>query len=137
MSLSYQVLPFDDQLVNYIQNSKGNSYIEDTYDVFVKMSSGRTFYASKTNVRTSMNIYRFGYYMYETILDSQNFYNGIEIKDSFAIPNGRPQSAKGVSTKVLDDCLSIQIKDSSDPYIVFNLPKNCLLKSQMNNKCRF
>ena len=124
MTLSYGLLPFEDQYVNYIQNTKGNSYIENTYDVFVKMSNGRTFYASKTNVRTSMNIYRFGYYMYEVRLMGQNFYNGIIENDSFVIANDRPKASNGVSAKVNDDHLSVRITDSTDPFIVFNLPKS-------------
>ena len=50
MSLRYVLSRDRDQRVGYIKNSNGASYIENTMDVFVKMTDGYTSYASKSTI---------------------------------------------------------------------------------------
>ena len=125
MLLNYAVSPFSSQTVSYIKNPSGNIYIEDTFDVFVTMEGGKTFYASKTEKPTTSNLYRFGYYMYEVRFEEQNFNNGIDINDSFTL-DINPEATKEVTARYskTDNILNIRIEaptveGSADPYIEF------------------
>ena len=73
MSLEYALCAGMSQRIASLTNTKGNAYITDTSDVFVKLTNGRTFYASKSTKPATANLYRFGYYMYEARLEEQNF----------------------------------------------------------------
>ena len=120
MTLNYGVSSFYDQQVSYIKNKNGASYIENTFDVFVKMENGNIFYASKTSKPTTMNLYRFGYYMYEVRLEEQDFYNGINENGSFYIEDLTPKAANNINAKAdSDGALDIYIKKTEDPFIVF------------------
>ena len=120
MTLNYGVSSFYDQQVAYIKNQNGGSYIENTFDVFVKMENGNTFFASKTSKPTTMNLYRFGYYMYEVRLEEQDFYNGITENDSFYIEDLTPKAANNINAKTDGDgALTVYVKKTEDPFIVF------------------
>ena len=73
MTLTYARSLEDDQRVASIKNTQGKSYIEDTMDVFIRMKSGKEFYASQSPVETDVNIFRFGYYYYQGFYGGQNF----------------------------------------------------------------
>ena len=49
MELNYAKSNCNDQLISYIKNKNGGTYIENTMDVFVTMTNGNTFYASRSN----------------------------------------------------------------------------------------
>ncbi len=120
MTLKYGVSSFRDQQVSSLQNKNGGTYIENTFDVFVKTADG-IFYASKTNKSTTMNLYRFGYYMYEVRLEEQNFYNGINEISSKTLKSLKPLAANNIKYSLEDDgSLSVSAKTSTDPYIIFN-----------------
>ena len=122
ITLNYGVSSFADQKVNYLNDKNGNTYVENTFDVFVKMTNGNTFYASKTNKNTTMNLYRFGYYMYEVRLEEQNFYNGIQINDSFVIENLKPKGTNSINAKLdKEGTLSAYVTEANDPFINLNV----------------
>lgn len=76
MILNYARSNRSDQLVESIKNNNGAAYIQNTMDVFVRMSNGDsfdTYYASKSNQSAEANIYRFGYYYYQGMFEFQNF----------------------------------------------------------------
>lgn len=73
MSLNYNTSVDAPQLVTSLKDKAGNSYVKDTMDVFVKMTDGKTYYASGSVVGASTNIYRLGYYYYEARVENQVF----------------------------------------------------------------
>ena len=76
MTLNYARSILSDQLVESIKNNNGAAYIQNTMDVFVRMSNGDsydTYYASQSNHSAEANIYRFGYYYYQGMFEFQNF----------------------------------------------------------------
>ncbi|MBR2334771.1 MAG: hypothetical protein IKA62_00930 [Clostridia bacterium] len=64
-----------DQYVGYINNKDGATYIENTMDVYVRMSDGNTYYTSKTTNDCYTNVYRHGYYYHEIRMERLNFAN--------------------------------------------------------------
>ena len=56
MTMSYSRRAGNSQLVSYIKNTQGKSYIENTMDVYVKMADGSVHYASKSAKNASVNI---------------------------------------------------------------------------------
>jgi hypothetical protein len=79
MSFSYPLSTNVDQVVSYIKNTKGKSYIENTMDVFVTMDSGKTYWTSNSTAAPRANIYKLGYYYYDVHLMEQNFMGGAEV----------------------------------------------------------
>ena len=59
MTLRYTLTRGDEQKVEFIKNTQGATYIENTMDVFVKMTDGYKVYASASSDYTLLNIYRF------------------------------------------------------------------------------
>ena len=75
MSLNYSrnsINP-NGQLVESLKNTKGESYIENTMDVYMKMADGSVFYSSASSMSAEVNLYRFGFYYYQAIFEFQNF----------------------------------------------------------------
>jgi len=75
MSLNYSrnsINP-NGQLVESLKNTKGETYIENTMDVYMKMANGSVFYSSASSMSAEVNLYRFGFYYYQAIFEFQNF----------------------------------------------------------------
>ena len=122
IDLEYVKSHSKDQLISYIKNKDGKSYIENTMDVFVTMKNGNTFYASKSNVSTITNFFRFGYYYYEARIEGQNFIYEVFPTDEktldMTVARG---SCHDVADILLDDngVLSFSVKNGgTDPYVV-------------------
>ena len=77
MNLEYALAAYKDQLITSLTNKEGKTYIENTGDVFVRMKNGNTFYASDSSKAATANLYRLGYYMYESRFEEQLFSGGI------------------------------------------------------------
>lgn len=123
MTMSYSRSNFNDQQVAYIANTKGNTYIQNTMDVFVRMTDGSVHYASNSTKSAEANIYRFGYYYYEGMFEFQNFVPKdyeIDIKDSPKM--GRLNTFENMVERenAKGGALKFTITDSSDPYFSFN-----------------
>ena len=73
MTLNYARSNNGKKLVESIKNTKGKSYVEQTMDVFIRMTDGSTYYASDSSTPAEVNIYRFGYYYYQGLFEGQNF----------------------------------------------------------------
>ena len=73
MSVEYGLVPQYGQQVLALRNSKGVSYVENTMDVFLRMTDGNTYYASASDRKSTSNLYRIGYYYYETRYEEQDF----------------------------------------------------------------
>lgn len=78
MMLEYGLLTDGNKQVQSLKNKNGVPYVENTMDVFVRMNSGDTYYASTTKVSTTSNLFRLGYYFYEARFEGQDFLNGVE-----------------------------------------------------------
>ena len=120
MSLRYVLSRDRDQQVAYIKNSQGVSYIENTMDVFVKMTDGYTTYASRSTTDSLVNIYNFGQYYYDFRMQWQNFANGLEIVNETEIALEYTQINGLSKPQINDGVMSFYVKSFSDPYIVFS-----------------
>lgn len=69
------------KLVSSIGNKAGGNYIENTMDVFVRMTDGTTYYASQSDKDAIANIFRMGYYYYENRIEGLSFNDGYVFKD--------------------------------------------------------
>lgn len=109
-----------DQLITSLKNKSGNAYIENTMDVFVTMKNGNTFYASQSNVNTTSNFFRFGYYYYEARIEGQNFIYKVFPEKTLDV-DIKVENSNGIGkTDISDDgVLSFTIKpDSHDPWVI-------------------
>ena len=120
IELTYARANSKDQLVTALKNKNGNSYIENTMDVFVTMKNGNTFYASQSNVSTISNFFRLGYYYYEARIEGQNFIYKV-FPENVRDIDIKVETSNGIGKdKVSEDgVLSFMIKPGSrDPWFV-------------------
>ena len=121
MTMRYARRAGDAQLVSYIKNTKGASYVENTMDVYVKMSDGSMHYASNSSKNASVNIYRLGYYYYEGLLEFQNFIpNSIDVEDATAINIKKISRLHDVSSKVTDAGVRLDVTSANDPFFTYS-----------------
>lgn len=122
MTLRYVLSRGDEQKVAYIKNTQGASYIENTMDVFVKMTDGYKVYASASSDDTLLNIYRFGYYYNDFRFQEQNFLDNLEIHAETKIDITQQSYLSNMSrpTKNDDGSITFQIKAPGDPFIIFS-----------------
>lgn len=119
MSLSMPLSGSEEQLVTYLKNNKGNTYVENTMDVFVRMKSGNTYYASAGTSDAYPNVYRLGYYLYDAHYEGYNFLPYLEAVNTKEISLELKSSKDILDPKVKRDELYLKV-DGSDPYIVFD-----------------
>lgn len=122
MSLTYKTHSFSDKLVGSIQNSEGKSYIENTMDVFVKMAGiDQPFYASGSQVPTLMNIYRYGYYYYQVLLDNQNFTNEVTVEKELDLGLGAPDNIYNLTkvTATDENAIAYTVNSTYDPRLQY------------------
>ena len=126
MTLTYARSNKYPQLVSSIKNTKGVSYIQNTMDVFVRMNSGNTYYASGSTTSAEGNLYRFGYYYYEGLFEFQNFTSesyslgdpiNIDLNKQFS--NANLMSRSFSKNEVGNTLITLKITDSSDPYFYY------------------
>ena len=96
MTLEYMLSTELSPKVASITNKIGNAYIQNTMDVFVKMSNGQTYYASKTQNSVTPNIYRMGYYFYEMRNDNHMFWND-DVKNLSEMSLDVTKTVKGIN----------------------------------------
>ena len=113
--------------VTALTDKKGNPYVTNTMDIFVKMKDGGTYYASKTANSTKVsqfagiNIFRYGYYYYDVRFEDQNFVNEIKVIDELALDISKIEHKEGVDSKHSKDGLLCLFKGNSvDPQIIFS-----------------
>ena len=79
MSLKYDLATENGKYVSSLTNKKGSAYLENTFDVFVRMKNGEEYYASRSVVDADANDWRMGQYYYEVRIEGQNFINEMEL----------------------------------------------------------
>ena len=122
MSMTYSRAASGDQLVSSIVNKNGASYITDTMDIFVKMRNGNTYYASDSGESAQVNLYRYGYYYYEALLEGQGFIpEDYSIVSSSAIDVGAyyEEGAKNIAATQTEEGSSFIITEANDPHISY------------------
>jgi len=120
MILSYGKDNEKPQLVESLTNKKGGAYIENTMDVFVRMTDGSTYYASSSMANATANIYRLGYYFYEMRLEEQDFIGNFDIEKTKTINHTRPYFYNQVSISKEDGALVVtNDPNSNDSYVEF------------------
>ena len=91
MSLDYNLSSKDSQLVSSLANKKGNAYISNSMDVFVRMTDGKTYYASGSSANAVFNIHRFGYYFYQMRVEGQDFIGELPVGSSLDVNIQKPE----------------------------------------------
>ena len=121
-SLTYATHSFSDKLVASLKNSSGASYIENTMDVYVKMAgSDRKFYASKSSSPALMNIYRYGYYYYQVLIDNQDFTDTYNVEKELPLGLNTPDRTFYVkaATPSEEGAIAYTVIDTHDPQIQY------------------
>lgn len=118
MSIDYSLRDSTLKQVTALKSSSGGTYIEDTMDIFVKMTNGKTYYASNSNNYARPNIFRIGYYYYDVHILDQNFYNLDEVSAREDVPLDvfKNKNEQVASMKIRDGALIIRT-NGSDPFI--------------------
>ena len=102
MSLDYALNVTLPQQVTSLKSKSGNTYVENTMDVFIEMSGGGRYYAKNSYTDGVPNIYRLGYYYYEMRVEGQTFVGEINENGSVDIDHLSPiakNAIKGVKKK--------------------------------------
>lgn len=128
MKLEYILKSSEAQQIASLVNSQGKSYIENTFDAFVRLKNGGTYFSSQSPNEIKVNNFRFGYYYDEFRIEGQNFVNGFSIRDEYNIDlsiGAKKNSGKtNLKAKYSKGILTAEIM-GSDPYFSFegiNLP---------------
>ena len=124
MSVEYSFLANGNQQVSALRNSKGVSYVENTMDTFVRMTDGSTYYASNSTKTAMSNLYRIGYYYYETRYEGQDFFDPSRIKvtDEKRINHTNIASLNQMErSENTGKILELRTTSNIDPYVVFEI----------------
>ncbi len=120
MTLDYHTKTFADKQVSYINNKAGASYIQNTMDAFVKMKGDDTrYFASSSQTSASMNIYRYGYYYYQVLIDGQTFAQEMSTFDKAVLPSVKADTVAGMSEAQTSDGYAYTVTNTYDPKIIY------------------
>ncbi len=107
--------------VSYLANKSGKSYVENTMDVFVTMTNGKTYYASNSDVPATANIFRLGYYYYEMRFEEQLFTGNLDIIGAQRLDHRKPAGLIQCASTVSGGEISfVNETTAGDPQIHFN-----------------
>jgi len=113
----------DTKVISKVADKNGNAYVEDTMDVFLRMTDGSTYFASESGNNAIANINRLGYYYYENSIEGLTFTKGYEFED-----DGRQLRHYNIlrynMTELVemdsDKNVKIKVTNSEDPWISFD-----------------
>lgn len=126
MSLKYGLSAGSgDIYLKNLSNTRGETYIENTFDVFVDTADGNRFYASDSMLGAKVNVYRYGYYYYENRIEGQVFASDITPDENYTydIDLSAPYKTNAISKYVSNSDGSAYFISSStisDVYFCFN-----------------
>ncbi len=106
--------------VAYISNKDGKNYIENTMDVFVTLTDGKTYYASSSDTDATANIFRLGYYYYEMRFEDQIFHGELKTLRSKRVECRTPEGNDQCT--VVSDGTGLNVvnaPNASDPKVVY------------------
>lgn len=121
MSLEYVLDQHSDKQVSALKNTSGGTYIENTMDVFVKMTDGKTYYAASSIETARANVYRLGYYYYDVHFLGQDFHSidDVSARLDVALDYFNKSNDQVTNLKLRDGELMVQTS-GTDPYIRTN-----------------
>ena len=122
MSITYHRAASGDQLVSSLVSADGASYISDTMDVFVKMKDGNIYYASNSGENAQVNLYRFGYYYYEALLEGQGFLPEnyeIPLRETIDVEGYIEQGLNNVTAEKTEEGISFEVSSGNDPHFAY------------------
>jgi len=123
MLLKFAISGNEKKQVSSMTDKSGNSYINDTMDVFVRMQDGSTYYSSGAFTSASTNIYRLGYYYYENRIENLSFVgeSSIDSSKSCAHMSAITNDHLSIVSKNLDeDQIIMKVENSVDPFFMTN-----------------
>ncbi len=120
MSLTYALSAEADKQIRALTDRNGDSYFENSFDVFVTMPDGTRFTASKSSEDAAVNIIRHGYYYNEIRIEGQNFINGLEILDEKIFNHRAVDLENNVAATVKEKNLHVEVTDPVDPWFSFD-----------------
>lgn len=108
-----------DPQLTYLKNKHGGTYLENTMDVFVRMTDGKTYYATDSSQNAHVNIYRIGYYYYDVRILGQSFYSSAKIEKTLDLNESLFDfgSADTKGLTVTDGVIKYTANGGIDPYI--------------------
>ena len=122
MTLGYTVAAGNGNMqLSHLSTPDKVPYITDTMDVVLNMQNGKQFYASQSKDSAILNIYRYGYYYYETRLEGQTFMNDIVPENEISFkPTGYSHAVGVKRPQNIDGVLSFQMGADEDPRIIYD-----------------
>ena len=108
--------------VQHLSTKSGVPYIQNTMDIVLNMKNGKSYYASKSYDSSILNIYRYGYYFYETRIEGQTFINELVREKELNYDLSKATSYNMYSAKYDKNTgiLSARHNTADDPQIRFN-----------------
>ena len=119
MSLEYALDASLPQQVTALKNKSGSNYLENTMDVFIKMTNGARYFAKNSYTDGVPNIYRLGYYYYEMRSEGQTFGAEIGNVDTFKVDVNNITGKNQVKTLEKREGSVYVVNDDNvtDPYV--------------------
>lgn len=121
MSLVHKLNGFGNFNVTDIANAQGDSYANNTLDVYVKMGDGKMYYSGNSQSPGRMNTTRLGYYYYETHIRDLGFAlasGAAAYQDETGIGTERGWSTNQMSQPVYKNGeMTVSTEKAEDPYV--------------------
>ncbi len=104
--------------VRAMQNKSGAAYLTNTMDVYIRTGDGRTLYASQSPATGRLNIYRYGYYYYNTHILDQIFSDGhYAAEEPIDVQMFLSAGFKSdVTLSASDEGVAFKVTSTRDPY---------------------
>ena len=119
MSLTYALTEEGNKQVSALTNINGVPYLKNTMDVFIRMKSGNTYFASNSGTDANSNLYRFGFYYYQARYEGQSFINA-NITDEKVINHLKTASHNNTErVSIANNELIIKLTSNNDPFTCF------------------
>ncbi|MBQ8409331.1 MAG: hypothetical protein IJY39_10775 [Clostridia bacterium] len=120
MSMSYSLTENGNKTVSYLKNAGGASYVENTMDIFVRMKSGETYYASNSGTDANSNLYRFGFYYYQARYEGQSFINANNVSAEKVVNHLKTSTMNNTEkVSIENNELVIKLTSTNDPFACF------------------
>jgi hypothetical protein len=123
VELVHELMGGSNKYVTALKTNKGKTYLKNTMDVFVRDTSGSTFYASDSISTARVNTTRLGYYYYETHIRDLGFgkqdvtiYEKLDISGFDTRSWQGSKDIKGINYQ--DNTMVVEIAGDYDPYVV-------------------
>ena len=123
MAMNFSLSGNENKQVSSLTDKRGNAYINDTMDVFVRMTDGSTHYSSSAFTSASTNIYRLGYYYYENRIEGLSFVGESSIKGvkNCRYLNATTNDHLSIVSKDNDaKTVTMRVENSIDPHFMIN-----------------